>query len=153
MLPNAHDTKGHRMPDLDEVTGPVDYLVLQMPSARRDGSIAAAVADLVESGTVTILDLMIVEKDLDGNVSGIDIDAIDGELTAFAGARSGLLGDDDWSDAGSVLEPGTTAAVLVYENAWARPFVAAVRGAGAYVVASARIPADVLMSAIDGLES
>jgi len=141
------------MTEVDDVIGPVDYLVLEMPSDRRDGSIAAAVLDLVESGTVTLLDLMVVEKDLEGNVRGVDIDAIDGELTAFAGAASGLLGEDDWSDAGSVLEPGMTAAVLVYENAWARPFVAAVRGAGADVVASARIPADLLMSAIDALES
>lgn len=134
------------------VTGPVDYLVLQLPTERRDGSIVAALLDLVESGTVTILDLMIIVKDLDGTVRGVDLDAIDGELTAFAGARSGLLGDDDTADAGSVLEPGTTAAVLVYENAWARGFVAAARDSGAEVVASARIPADVLMSAIDALD-
>jgi hypothetical protein len=137
---------------MSDVTGPVDYLVLQMPSQARDGSIAAALLDLVESGTVTILDLMVVEKDLDGSVRGVDLDAVGGELTAFAGARSGLLGDDEREDAGSVLEPGTTAAVLVYENAWARGFVAAARNAGAEVVASARIPADVLMSAVEALD-
>lgn len=141
------------MPDPDDVTGPVDYLVLQLPTERADGSIAAALLDLVESGTVTILDLMIVEKAADGTVRGIDLDVIDDELRIFAGARSGLLGDDERSDAGAALEPGTTAAVLVYENAWARPFVAAARSAGADVIASARIPADVLMSAVDALES
>lgn len=141
------------MPDSDDVVGPVDYLILEMPSANRDGSIAAAVIDLIDAGTVTLLDVMVVEKALDGTVRGVDLDAIDGEMVAFAGAASGLLGDDDWSDAGSVLEPGTTAAVLVYENTWARPFVAAAGAAGAEVVASARIPADVLMSALDALES
>lgn len=135
-----------------EVTGPVDYLVMQLPTDRRDGSIAAALLELVEAGTVTILDLMIIEKDADGTVRGLDFDAIDGELIAFAGARSGLLGDEERAEAGGVLEPGTTAAVLVYENAWARGFVAAAMNAGAEVIASARIPADVLVSAIDALD-
>ena len=140
------------MAGTDEVTGPVDYLVLQLPTERADGSIAAALGDLVEAGTVTILDLMIIEKSADGTVRGIDLDVIDDELRVFAGAASGLLGDDEASDAGTLLEPGMTAAVLVYENAWARGFVAAARSVGAEVVASARIPADVLMSAIDVLE-
>lgn len=137
----------------DDVIGPVDYLVLQMPTDQRDGSIAAALLDLVDTGTVTILDLMVVQKDDNGVVSGIELDALDGELRIFAGARSGLLDDSDRDEAGSALEPGTTAAVLVYENAWARPFVAAARGAGADVVASARIPADVLNSALDALDA
>jgi len=136
----------------DDVIGPVDYLVLQMPTDQQDGSIAAALLDLVESGTVTILDLMIVQKDANGVVSGIELDAIDGELRVFAGARSGLLDDSDRQEAGAVLEPGTTAAVLVYENAWAREFVAAARDVGADVIASARIPADVLNSALDALD-
>ena len=136
----------------DDVIGPVDYLVMQMPTDQRDGSIAAALLDLVDTGTVTILDLMVVQKDDSGVVSGIELDALDGELRIFAGARSGLLDDSDREEAGAALEPGTTAAVLVYENAWARPFVAAAREAGADVVASARIPADVLNSALDALE-
>ncbi|KAA0235730.1 MAG: hypothetical protein JJLCMIEE_02057 [Acidimicrobiales bacterium] len=140
------------MAGVNDVIGPVDYLVLQMPTDRRDGSIAAALLDLVESGTVTILDVMLVQKDEEGVVSGIELDTIDGELTAFAGARSGLLDQSDQAEAGAALEPGTTAAVLVYENAWARPFVAAARTAGADVIASARIPADVLNSALDALD-
>lgn len=136
----------------DVASGPVDYLVLQLPTDRRDGTIAAALLELVEAGTVTILDLMIVQKDADGVVSGIDLDAIDGELRVFAGARSGLLGDDDRAEAGATLEPGTTAAVLVYENAWARGFVTAARAAGAELIASARIPADVLNDALDALD-
>ena len=137
---------------MDDATGPVDYLVLQLPTDRRDGSIAAALLDLVERGTITILDLMIVEKGTDGSVIAVDIDAIDGELRIFAGARSGLLGEDELGDAGGLLAPGTTAAVLVYENAWARDFVAAAYSVGAEVVASARIPATVLMDALDALD-
>ncbi len=135
----------------DDVTGPIDYLVLRLSTDRRDGSVAAALADLIDSGTITLLDLMLVQKDDDGVVSGVDLDLVGGELTMFAGARSGLLGDDERADAGSILEPGTTAAVLLYENAWARPFVAAARGQGAEVLASARIPAEVLMDALDAL--
>ncbi len=123
------------MPDLDEAAGPVDYLVLQLPTGNRDGSIAAALLDLVESATVTVLDLMIVEKDASGVVRGVELDAIDGELRVFAGARSGLIGAPDLDDAGSILEPGTTA-----------------RAAGAEVIASARIPADVLNEALDALD-
>ncbi len=138
---------------MDDVTGPVDYLVLQLPTDRRDGSIARALLDLVESGTVTIFDLMIVQKGADGSVTAIDLDAIDDELRVFAGARSGLLGDDERGEVGAAIEPGTTVAVLVYENAWARPFVAAARGAGAELIASARIPADVLNDALDALDA
>ena len=139
------------MTEFENVSGPVDYLVLEMPTDQRDGSIAAAILDLVDSGIVTLLDLMVVQKDADGVVSGIELDAIDGELRVFAGARSGLLGDDELQDAGSAIEAGTTAAVLLYENAWARPFVAAAARAGAQVIASARIPADVLNDALDTL--
>jgi len=134
-----------------DVTGPVDYLVLRLPTDRRDGSVAAALADLVDSGTITLLDLMVVQKDDDGVVSGVDLDVLGGELTVFAGARSGLLGDDERADAGSILDPGSTAAVLLYENAWARGFVAAARDQGAEVLASARIPATTLMDALDAL--
>lgn len=141
------------MTDNEGVVGPVDYLVLQLSTDRRDGSIAAALLELVESGVVTILDLMVVERELDGSVRGIDIDALDGELRMFAGARSGLLGEDDLGDAGALLEPGMTAAVLVYENAWARGFVSAARSSGAEVIASARIPADVVLDALDRLEA
>lgn len=139
------------MTEFENVSGPVDYLVLEMPTDQRDGSIAAAILDLVDSGIVTLLDLMVVQKDADGVVSGIELDAIDGELRVFAGARSGLLGEDELQDAGSAIEAGTTAAVLLYENAWARPFVAAAARAGAQVIASARIPADVLNDALDTL--
>ena len=140
------------MTDLENVSGPVDYLVLEMPTDQRDGSIAAAILDLVDSGIVTLLDIMVVQKDADGVISGIELDAIDGELRVFAGARSGMLGDDELADAGSALDAGTTAAVLLFENAWARPFVAAAARAGAQVIASARIPADVLNDALDALE-
>ena len=74
-------------------------------------------------------------------------------FVAFAGARSGLLGDDDIAEAGEMIKPGTAAALLVYENSWAIPFVAAARGAGGEVVSSARIPATVVMDVLDQLDA
>jgi hypothetical protein len=135
-----------------DAVGPIDYLVLQLATDRRDGSIADALTDLVQSGTITLLDLAIVQVDADGTVAGIELDAFGGQLTAFAGARSGLIGDDELADAGGILEPGTTAAILLYENAWARPFVAAATSQGAEVLASARIPAAAVMDALDALD-
>ena len=84
----------------------------------------------------------------------VDIDA-DGELDliGFEGASSGLLGQDDYDEAGAALEPGASAAILLYENTWARPFVTAVRRSGAQLVASGRIPADELVDHLETLET
>jgi uncharacterized membrane protein len=137
--------------------GPIDFLVLEFPADRMTGEAAAALLDLVERGIIRIYDLLVVRKDQDGTISGIDITDLSadelGGFVAFSGARSGLIGDDDISEAGQAMEPGTAAALLVYENAWAAPFVAAARRSGAEVIASARIPASVVMDALDELEA
>jgi hypothetical protein len=108
---------------------------------------------LVEDGTIHLLDLLVVGKGLDGDVVAMDLSEDDGGFTLMAGARSGLLGDDDVAEAAAVLEPGRVAALIVYENAWAVPFVAAARESGGEMVASARIPAEDVMHALDELES
>lgn len=140
----------------NDVLGPVDYLVLELDSDRADGSIAAALLELVDRGLIRVYDLTVIQKHDDGTFSGIDLTDLSqddlGGLTVFAGACSGLLGEDDLVDAAAVLEPGKIAAVLVFENAWAAPFVAAARRVGAEVVASGRIPADLLINALDALE-
>jgi hypothetical protein len=142
---------------LDNVCGPIDFLVLEFPAENMNGDAAAALADLVDRGIVRIYDLLVMRKDADGTVSGIDISDVGGAglggFTAFSGARSGLLDDDDMADAAHALAPGSAAALIVYENTWAIPFVAAARRAGAEVVASARIPADVVMEVLDELEA
>ena len=142
---------------LDDVHGPIDFLLLEFSADKMDGAAAAALFDLVERGIVRIYDLLVIAKDPDGTFSGVDItnlssDALGG-FVAFAGARSGLLGDDDLAEAGEAMAPGTVAALIVYENSWAIPFVAAARGAGAEVVASARIPANVVMDVLDELDA
>ncbi len=141
----------------NDVMGPVDFVLLEFEADRMDGSAAAALLDLVDRGIVTVLDLLVITKDADGTFSGIEITDLAsdqlGGLAVFAGARSGLLGDDDLAEAAGALAPGTAGAVIVYENTWARPFVAAARGAGAQLVASARIPADVVNEVLDQIEA
>jgi hypothetical protein len=140
-----------------DVHGPIDFILLEFPGDRLTGEAADALLDLVERGIVRVYDLVVIRKEEDGTFSGIDVsdlsaDALGG-FTVFAGAATGLLGDEDAADAAGALEPGTVAALIVYENTWAIPFVAAARSAGAQVVAGGRIPADVVMDALDQLES
>ncbi len=137
-----------------DVHGPIDFVLLEFPAEKLTGEASRALLDLVERGTIRLYDLMIVSKDLDGSVRALEIaESADGSFSAFAGAQSGLLGDDDISEAGAALEPGTVAALIVYENTWAVPFVAAVRDSGGELVASARIPASDVMEALDSLET
>jgi hypothetical protein len=141
----------------NDVSGPIDFLLLEFSTEKMTGEAAAALLDLVEQGIIRIYDLLVISKEADGSIVGIDLSDVSadsiGGFAAFAGARSGLLSDDDLADAGDAMEAGTTAALLVYENTWAIPFVAAARKADAQVIASARIPADVVMSVLDELEA
>jgi Family of unknown function (DUF6325) len=142
--------------DLDEL-GPIDYLVVEFPADRQpDGSALPLLRDLVEKGTIRILDLAFVRKNADGSVVGVDIADVglqgDLDVTLFAEASSGLLDGDDLDQAGSALEPGCSAAVLVYENTWAGPFAAALRRNGAQLVAAGRIPVQAILATLDTLE-
>ncbi len=142
---------------LDGVHGPVDFILLEFPGDRPTGPAATALLDLVDAGIVRIYDLVVVRKEHDGSFRGIDLNDLTpdhlGGFAAFAGARSGLLGDEDLQQAAGAIEAGTMAALIVYENSWAIPFVAAARDAGAEVVATERIPADVLMDVLDELDA
>lgn len=103
-----------------------------------------------------ILDLVFVRKDVDGSVAGLELKDFDrdGELdlAVFEGASSGLIGDGDIQEAGDVLQPGSSAGILVYENVWAGPFAAAVRRSGGQLVASGRIPVQAVLAALDAIE-
>jgi hypothetical protein len=142
--------------ELDEM-GPVDYLVVEFVGNRMTGEGLPLLVDLVDRGIIRILDLVFVRKDDDGSVAGLalaDIDS-DGELdlAVFEGASSGLLGDDDIAEAGVVLEPGNSAAILVYENTWAAPLAIALRRSGAQLVAGGRIPIQALLAAADAADA
>ncbi|MFD8250072.1 DUF6325 family protein [Nocardia sp. NPDC059691] len=143
--------------DIDAI-GPIDYLVIEFPPDRPpDGSALPMLADLVERGIVRVLDLAFVRKDTDGSLTGIDIADMglegDFDITLFAEAGSGLLDEADRREAGAALEPGCSAAILVYENRWAAPFASALRRNGAQLVASGRIPVQSLLSSLDALEA
>lgn len=136
--------------------GPIDYLLVEWPGRQPNGEVAPHLVDLVERGLIRIIDLALIAKDEDGTVAGIEIEDLgDGgtELSVFEGASSGLISDDDLGEAGAALEPGTSAALLVYENTWAAPFAAAVRRSGGQLVASGRIPVEAIEAALDAAES
>jgi hypothetical protein len=138
--------------DLDTM-GPIDYLVVEFPGNRMTGEGLPLLVDLVDRGIIRILDLLFIRKELDGSVSGLTIADLDSDgkldLMVFEGASSGLLGKDDVEDAASVIEPGSSAGILVYENVWAAPFAAALRRGGGQLVASGRIPVQALLAELD----
>ena len=139
------------------VHGPIDTTVIEFPAGSSGAATAMALRDLVESGTIRLYDLALVGKGDEGDWSVIDLasppDGDLAELFAFAGARSGLVDAEDFAAVAEVISPGSVAAVLVYENAWAVPFVAAARAEGAELVASARLSAQQIMDALDASEA
>ena len=140
-----------------EETGPIDYLIVEFPNNMFTGEAFPYLIDLVDRGIIRILDLALIERQLDGSVVKANIADFDGDgkldLVAFQGASSGLLGQDDFDEAGLALNPGSAAAVLVYENVWAGPFAAALRRGGAQLVASGRIPVQAMLAALDAAEA
>lgn len=145
------------MSDFDIELGPIDYIVVEWPPDKQPtGEALPMLVDLVERGLIHVLDLAFVRKEEDGTVTGLALEDLDldgnPELKVFAGASSGLLGEDDYVEAGEVLEPGSSAALLIYENTWAAPFATALRRSGAQLVANGRIPVNAILAALDELE-
>lgn len=135
--------------------GPIDYVLVEWPGRQPKGEAMPYLIDLVDRGLIRIIDLAFIAKGEDGSVVGLELADLGGEaeLAVFEGASSGLLSDDDVDEAGGALEPGTSAALLVYENLWAAPFASAVRNSGGQLVASGRIPADDFLAALDAAEA
>jgi len=140
---------------LDELdqTGPIDYVVIEFPGSRMNGEAFPLLIDLHDRGVIRILDLLFISKGADGDIAGLAIADLDADgaldLAVFEGASSGLLDESDVSEAGSVLEPGSSAGILVYENRWAAPLAAAARRSGAQLVSSGRIPVQEILAALD----
>jgi Family of unknown function (DUF6325) len=137
--------------------GPVDMVVIGYPpDAPMTGEAVPIFIDLVERGIIGVLDVKGVRKDADGTFSGFDIGDADGDghpdLIAFSGAQTGLIGDEDLRVAVEAMEPGTAAIMILFENRWAAPFVAAVHRNGGRVVAYERVSAEDLMDAIEALD-
>jgi hypothetical protein len=140
-----------------DVMGPVGYLVVEFPGNKMTGEGFAELVNLVDRGLIRVLDLAFVIKQDDGSISAVDIRDIDGDgeldLAVFEGASSGLIDDDDIAQSGGVIESGSAAALLVYENRWASGFTAAVRRSGGEFVAAGIIPQDAILAALDAAET
>ena len=142
------------MSDADEL-GPVDYVVVAFPAGQADfsGAMASELRALMDSNTVRVLDLVLVTKDVDGSIEASELrDADDSEVGQLRAAEADLavlLAESDVDEIGGVLEPGSSAAVLVWENTWAAPFGSAVRRSGGQLLASGRIPTQALIAAVE----
>lgn len=142
----------------DVVVGPIDYLVVEWPAGSPpDGKALPLLVDLVDQGIIRLLDLVFIRKNADGTITRLELTDLDldgnPELAVFEGASSGLVGDDDVAEAGSVLGDDAAAALLVYENTWAAPFATALRHSGAQLAATGRIPINAVIAALDELEA
>jgi hypothetical protein len=137
---------------IDEL-GPVDYLVVEFPAGTRNftGEMAAELASLVESGTIRVLDLIILEKADDGHVEAFEIDDLDevDELRVLETAVAEILAADDIEHLGAAMENGSTAGVLVWENTWAAPFASAARRSGGQLIATGRIPIQAILASLE----
>ena len=139
-----------------DVHGPIDFVLIEFKGDRLTGGASQALLDLVDKGIVAVYDLMVVGKEDDGSTYALDLAAGAEQLGGFsdmAWVRSGLLTEDDMRSAADAMEPGTLAALIVYENTWAIPFIAAARESGGELIASARIPAPDVMEALAALEA
>jgi hypothetical protein len=139
-----------------DVPGPIDFILMEFPDQEPSGRVASALLDLVDRGLIRLYDIVAVRKGADGAMEALELSALpalDEGFGRFAGARSGLLSDEDLIDAAAAMEPGTIGVMLVFENAWAAPFVAAAREAGGELIASARLSAQDIMDALDAAEA
>jgi hypothetical protein len=138
--------------ELDEL-GPVDYIVVEFPGSKFNGEIAPTLIDLVDRNIIRVLDIVIIKKDDNGEIEAFELPDLDegelGELRTYETALALLLSEDDVINLAGAMEPGSTAAVLVWENTWAAPFASTVRRAGGQLIASGRIPIQALLAAIE----
>jgi hypothetical protein len=138
--------------NVDEL-GPIDWIVVEFPEPKLTGEVAPILKDLVDRDLIRVLDLMFLTKDEEGGFEvfeATDMDDSDiGELRAYETELAMLLSEQDVIDLVETIEPGSFAAVLVWENLWAAPFGSAVRRAGGQLAASGRIPVQAMIAAAE----
>jgi len=126
--------------------GPVEYIILGFPGNQFNGNIAPELAKLIDNGTIRLIDLVFITKDADGNAAVVELEdhhdvaafeALDGEI-------GGVISEEDVEYAAAELEPGSSAALLIWEDVWAKPFVEALRESGAELIEGSRIPHELL---------
>jgi hypothetical protein len=138
---------------MSDAHGPIDFVLLEFTGGHDLSTTAAAIIELIERGIVSLYDLVAIQKADDGTFSLLELDGLGHEISFIAGARSGLLGDDDMQAAADTMLPGTTGVLLMYENTWAIPFVAAALDAGGTMIATKRIAAEDVIAVLDELEA
>ena len=125
--------------------GPVEYIAIAFPGNKFSGEIVPAIKELQDAGTIRVLDLVIISKDGEGNVTGIELSEASPEqqaTLAVLGIQSrNLLGQEDIEDIGSALDPNSTAGLMIWENVWAAKFAQSLRAADGILIANGRIPA------------
>jgi hypothetical protein len=137
---------------LDEL-GPVDFLILEFPEGHQNftGEIADELLKLVESGTIRVVDVLILVKDADGSVEAMELSDVEelGPLVELEAQLAELLAEDDVVHLAAAMKPGSVAGVLIYENIWAAPFASAARRAGGELIANGRIPIQAIIAAVE----
>jgi Family of unknown function (DUF6325) len=141
--------------DLDSL-GPVDYIVVEFPAGASNftGEMTEELIRLVDSGTIRLIDVLILIKDADGSVEAMELSDIDnlGELQALEAELAELLAAEDVEHLAAAMEPGSTAGVLIWENLWAAPFASAARRSGGQLIANGRIPIQAIIASIEADE-
>ena len=141
---------------LDQL-GPVDYLVVEFPAGASNftGEMAKELLALVDSGTIRVIDILILAKNEDGSVEAMELSDIEdlGPLQAVEGELAELLAADDVEHLAAAMEPGSTAGVLIWENLWAAPFASAARRSGGQLIANGRIPIQAIIASIEADEA
>jgi Family of unknown function (DUF6325) len=132
--------------------GPVDVYIIGFPGNKFTGRIAPAILDLVEDGTIRVLDLLFVSKDADGAVTSLQVADLDEEGAAFVNievTQPGALGPEDAEEVSDDLPANSSALLVAFENLWAAKLVDALQAADAFVIDSIRIPVDVVTAALE----
>lgn len=142
--------------DLRTGLGPISYLIVEFPGSKMTGEAFPLLMDLVDRGLIRILDLEFVTRAADGSVRAVELRDIDHDgrfdLAILEGSNSGLLDASDFADAREAIAPGSSAAIMIFENHWAMPFVQALRRSSAELVAAGYIPQDALEAAVTATE-
>ena len=137
---------------LDEL-GPVDYMIVEFPAGASNftGEMAQELVRLVETGTIRLIDVLILTKDEDGSVEAMELSDLEelGQLAAVEAELAELLAADDVAHLAAAMEPGSTAGVLIWENLWAAPFASAARRSGGQLIANGRIPIQAIIASIE----
>jgi hypothetical protein len=144
------------MPDEEIALGPISYLIVEFPGSKMTGEGFSILIDLVDRGVIRILDLVFVRRDLDGSMRALELSDVDHDgqfdLAAFEGVSAGLIDASDIADATPVIEPGSSAGILIFENRWAAPFTKALRRGEAQLVAAGYIPQDAVLASLDATD-